>query len=137
MVSYLTTLFLDKPPGGSLPVLRALPILSGNDNLLYTNTLKSELSTAKTYKMISTDKKSVANKHCNDIVTKCAVSITESQERLPAFYWLPKLHKRPYKARFIANSTTSLSKVLTSCLTAIKSHWIKYCEKRNKLFLVY
>ena len=56
-----------------------------------------------------------------------------SQEKLPTFYWLPKLHKRPYKARFIANSssctTTSLSKVLTSCLTAIKNHWIKYCEK--------
>ena len=121
MVTYLTTLFLGKPPRVSLPVLRALSILlSVNDNLLYTNPLKSELSTAKTYELISTDKKSVANKHCNEIVTKCAVSITESQERLPTFYWLPKLHKRPYKARFIANSTTSLSKVLTSCLTAIK-----------------
>ena len=81
-------------------------------------------------------------KHCNDIVTKFAVGITESQERLPTFYWLPKLHKRPNKARFIANSssctTTSLFKVLTSCLTSIKQHLIKYCEKirkgRNKLF---
>ena len=49
-------------------------------------------------------------------------------------YWLPKLHKRPYKARFIANSssctTTELSKLLASCLTAIKiySHAIRYCE---------
>ena len=47
-------------------------------------------------------------------------------------YWLPKLHKRPFKARFIANSssftTTELSKLLTSCLTAIKSHVIRYCE---------
>ena len=55
------------------------------------------------------------------------------QEKLPTFYWLPKLHKRPYIARFIANSssctTTSLSIMLTSCLTAIKNHWIKYCEK--------
>ena len=71
-----------------------------------------------------------------DIVSDLfAVGITESQEKLPTFYWLPKLHKRPYKARFIANSspctTTSLSKVLTSCnfLTAIKNHWVKYCEK--------
>ena len=40
--------------------------------------------------------------HCSDIVTKLAVGITESQEKLPTFYWLPKLHKRPYKARFIA-----------------------------------
>ena len=83
--------------------------------------------------MISTDEKSVVNKHCSDIVTKFEVGITESQEKLPTFYWLPKLHKQPYKARFIANSssctTTSLSKVLTSCLTNIKNHWIKYCEK--------
>ena len=47
-------------------------------------------------------------------------------------YWLPKLHKRPYKARFIANSstctTTELSKLLTSCLTAINAEVIKYCE---------
>ena len=47
-------------------------------------------------------------------------------------YWLPKLHKRPYKARFIANSssctTTELSELLTSCLTTIKAKVIKYCE---------
>ena len=46
-------------------------------------------------------------------------------------YWLPKLLKRPYKSRFIANSsactTTELSIILTSCLTAIKNHVIKYC----------
>ena len=51
-------------------------------------------------------------------------------------YWLPKLHKRPYKARFIANSsacsTSELSKLLTSCLTAIKIHVIWYCEKVYK-----
>ena len=47
-------------------------------------------------------------------------------------YWLPKLHKRPYKARFIANSssctTTELSKLLTSCRTAIKAKVINYCD---------
>ena len=36
------------------------------------------------------------------------------------------------KSRFIAKSsfctTTELSKLLTSCLTAIKSHDIRYCE---------
>ena len=37
------------------------------------------------------------------------------------------------KGRFIANSsscaTTELSKLLTSCLTAVKNHVIRYCEK--------
>ena len=40
---------------------------------------------------------------------------------------------KTYKARFTANSssctTTELSKLLTSCLTTIKKHVIKYCEK--------
>ena len=48
-------------------------------------------------------------------------------------YIVPKLHKKNYKSRFIANSssctTTELSKLLTSCLIAVKEHVIKYCEK--------
>ena len=50
------------------------------------------------------------------------VKAKENQDKVPTLYWLPKLHKKPYKARFIANSsscmTTELSKLLTSCLTA-------------------
>ena len=44
--------------------------------------------------------------------------------KLPTLYWLPKLHKRLYKSRFIANSsaciTTELSICLTFCLIEIK-----------------
>ena len=83
----------------------------------------------KTYERISTDERSIVNTHSIDITAKFAVSIKEKQDRLPT---LPKLHKRPYKARFIANSgsctTTVLSKLLTSCLTAVKKHWIRYCD---------
>ena len=43
---------------------------------------------------------------------------------------MPKLHKNPYKSRFISNSshcsTTILSKHITSALTAVKDHVIKY-----------
>ena len=72
------------------------------------------------------------NAHLNNLPVKFSVCVNESQDKLPTMYWLPKLHKIPYKARFIANSssctTTELSKLLTSCLTAIKSHVIRYCE---------
>ena len=48
------------------------------------------------------------------LALKFSVCVKERQERLPTMYWLPKLHKRLYKARFIANSssctTTELSK---------------------------
>ena len=52
---------------------------------------------------------------------------------LPTMYWVPKLHKNPYKHRFISASsncsTTNLSIHLTSALTCIKELVMKYCEK--------
>ena len=51
------------------------------------------------------------------------VKAKENQDKVPTSYWLPKLHEKPYKARFIANSssctTTKLSKLLIVCLTAV------------------
>ena len=100
--------------------------------LLYINTLKQELNGTKAYEETSIDEKSVVYSHSNEIPNKFAVDVQERQDRLATMYWLPKLHKRPYKARFIANSssctTTELSKLLTSCLTAIKAKVMKYCE---------
>ena len=53
------------------------------------------------------------------------VKAIENQDWVPILYGLPKLHKNPYKTRFIANSssctTTELSKLLASCLTAVKA----------------
>ena len=62
---------------------------------------------------------SVVNAHLNDLPVKFKVCVNEGKENLPTMYWLPtcKLHKRPYKARFIAISsscsTTELSNLLT------------------------
>ena len=100
--------------------------------LHYVNTLKQELDGTRAYLETDTDEVSVVDAHLNDLPVKFSVCVNEGQDKLPTMYWLPKLHKRPYKARFIANSssctTTELSKLLTSCLTAIKSHVIRYCE---------
>ena len=89
------------------------------------NTLKQELNGTEAYEETSIDEKFVVYSHSNEIPNKLAVDIKERQDRLPTMYWLPKLHKRPYKARFIANSssctTSEISKLLTSYLTAIKA----------------
>ena len=91
--------------------------------LQYITTLKQELNGTKAYEETSIDEKSVVYSHSNEMPNKFAVDVKECQDRL---------HKRPYKARFIANSssctTTELSKLLTSCLIAIKAKVIKYCE---------
>ena len=51
---------------------------------------------------------------------------------MPQIYWIPKLHKTPYKARFIAASrsctTTRLSKFMTECLKLVRSHCTAYCK---------
>ena len=91
-------------------------------------------------------KTSIVDRHRCHMAAKFGLFVDEDHSKLPTLYWLPKLHKRPYKSRFIANSsactTTELSILLTSCLTAIKNHVIKYCTtvyERNgiKFILVY
>ena len=100
--------------------------------LHYINTLKRELNGTKAYEETSADEKTFVNSHSNDLAYTCkfAVIVKERQDKLPSMYWLPKLYKRPYKARFIANfsscTTTKLSKLLTSCLPAAKSCVIRY-----------
>ena len=102
------------------------------------NTLKQELSGTKAYEKTSEKEKCVINNRIFHNATMFAVSVNGDHERLPTFYWLPKLHKKPYKARFIANSssctTTELSILLTPCLTTIKNHVIEYCEKVYERF---
>ena len=92
--------------------------------LHYINTLKLELNGTKAYEETYINEKSVVYSKSNEIPKKFAVDVKERQDRLPMMYWLPKLHKRLYKGRFIANSisctTTEHSKLLTSCLTASK-----------------
>lgn len=82
--------------------------------------------------MISTSTETDLLKCHTDFMEKAGVNMEPEQNKLPSMYWIPKLHKKPYKARYIANSsscsTTNLSKLLTSCLTLIKQHVIKLCE---------
>ena len=53
-------------------------------------------------------------------------------EDLPYLYWIPKLHKTPYKERYIAGSSTcstkELSIHLTKILSTVKEGQQKYCE---------
>ena len=59
---------------------------------------------------------------------------------MPKLFWVPKLHKNPFKFRFIAGarfcSTKPLSVLLNKGLNVIKSHFQRYCEaiKKNSGF---
>ena len=100
--------------------------------LHYINTLTQELSGIKIYKETSEEEKTLVNGYCNHLALDFSKCVKERQDTLPTMYWLPKLHKRLYEARSIANSssctTTELSKLLNSCLTSVKNRVIRYCE---------
>ena len=94
--------------------------------LYYINTLKRELVDTNAYKLQpSLSERVIVDGHGCHTALHFGVKAKENQDKVPTLYWLPKLHKNPYKARFIANSssctTTELSKLLTSCLTAVKN----------------
>ena len=88
---------------------------------------KGELNSTSTYVPAQLMKDQLLVHHINTL-TKINVKIDKCE--LPTFYWLPKLHKRPYKSRFISNSghcsTTILSKHITYALTTVKDHAMKY-----------
>ena len=77
----------------------------------YVEVLKGELNSTSTYVPAQLTKDQLLVHHINTL-TKINVKIDKCE--LPTFYWLPKLHKRPYKSRFISHSshcsTTILSK---------------------------
>ena len=81
--------------------------------MYYINTLKQELSTTKTYEHNRLGNTSIVDRHRCHKAAKFGVFVDEDHPKLPALYWLPKLHKLSYKSRFIANSssctTTELS----------------------------
>ena len=62
------------------------------------------------------------------MAAKFVLFVEADHSKLPTLYWLPKLHKRRFIANSSACTTTELSILLTSCLTAIKNHVIKYCK---------
>ena len=71
--------------------------------MCYINTLKEEeLSAAKTYEHNLIDETSVVDRHRCDMAAKFGVFVDDDRSKLLTLYWLPKLHKRPYKSNKVA-----------------------------------
>ena len=67
--------------------------------MYFTNTLKQELSTAKTNEHNRFDETLVVDKHRCHMVDKFGGFVDEDHSKLSTLYWLYKLHKRSYKLR--------------------------------------
>ena len=86
----------------------------------YVDILKGELNSTSTYAQLTKGKLLL---HHIDTLAKINVKIDKCE--LPTFHWLPKLHKNPFKSRFISNASHCST---TFALTAVKNHVIKYSE---------
>ena len=77
----------------------------------------------RTYNLTDFSASDVLDNH-KSVLSSFGIQTTDEELDLPYIYWIPKMHKNPYKHRFIAGSskcsTKSLSIILTKLLTHIK-----------------
>ena len=102
----------------------------------YYSCLNNELGIGRdgnssAYQQTALSKNEVLSNH-SSVLSSFGISTSDTDFDLPSLYWIPKLHKNPYKQRFIAGSsncsTKPLSKLLTSILTTVKNGLQKYCD---------
>ena len=73
--------------------------------MYYINTLKRELVDSNAYKLQpSLSERVIVDGHGCHTALHFGVKAKENQDKVPMLYWLPKLNKKPYKARFIAKT---------------------------------
>ncbi len=84
------------------------------------------------YRPIAGSITDIVEKH-EDLCDLFGINIEEDDKVLPMIFAVPKLHKTPYKFRFIAgarkSSMKTLSVLLTRILTFMKEHFRQYCNK--------
>ena len=93
--------------------------------------LVDNVSSSKTYEHVTMPKEEILANH-RSVIESFNINFIEKECDLPLLYWIPKLHKNPYKERYIAGSsicsTKQLSKNLTIILSKIKDGLQFYCD---------
>ena len=84
-----------------------------------------------TYTPIIIPKEDILENH-KSVLSSFGICVNDDNCELPSIYWIPKLHKCPYKQRFIAGSakcsTKPLSKLLTYVVSTVKDGLQRYCD---------
>ena len=101
----------------------------------FINCLMEELSMTTmtetpTYNLTAMSKDKILQNH-HSVMLTFGTSLPEKDIDLPKLYWIPNLHKNPYKQGYIAGSAVlnqPLSQILTWILTALKEGFQRYCN---------
>jgi hypothetical protein len=87
-----------------------------------------------TYTLTTLTKEEILDNH-RSVLCSFWISTKDEELDLPSLYLIPKLHKCPFKQRYIAGSakcsTKPLSKLLTCILSAVKNGLQSYCDTSN------
>jgi len=90
-------------------LVKEIGINNNTGNSTYTPTSLSKIESLSNHK---------------SVISSFGLYIKDDYVDLPYLYWIPKLHKCPYKERYIAGSakcsTKSLSKLLNTVLSTVK-----------------
>ena len=85
-----------------------------------------------TYSLSTLSEREIFQNH-SSVLNEFGIRLACDDKVLPLLYWIPKIHKNPYKQRFIAGSsrctTKRLSQLLTTILSTIKGGLVRYCDK--------
>ena len=106
----------------------------------YIDTLVKELGINNvnidnpTYIPIDDSFETIVKSH-NQFITSWGLEMSEEDQNLPYLYWTPKLHRSPYKHRFIAGSSECMTKdlpcLLTKVLITVKDGLVRYCKTKT------
>ena len=84
-----------------------------------------------TYTLRALTKEEILDNHMS-VICSLGISTKDGELDLPLLYCIPKLHKCPFRKRYIAGSakcsTKSLSSLLTCILSAVKTRLQSYCD---------
>ena len=69
-----------------------------------------------TYNLMDFSASEVLDNH-KSVLTSFGIETSDDELDLPYIYWIPKMHKNPYKHRFIAGSSKCSTKPLSILLT--------------------
>ena len=87
-----------------------------------------------TYIPIDDSFETIVKSH-NQFITSVGLEMSEEDQNLPYLYWTTKLHKLPYKHRFIAGSSKckrkDVSCLHTKVLSIIKDGLVRYCNTKT------
>ena len=85
-----------------------------------------------TYQLVDLSEDNIVQEHCTFLNEKFDIVVSKVNEKIPRIFWNPKLHKNPYKSRFIAgarnSSTKQLSVYLNRALAVLKARFSCYCK---------